>query len=144
MSKFLIFGTVVCVIAGSLYFYGQRKNIPAEEISGLLVETLIEGAGEPAKEGDELTIHYTLWFDNGDRFESSLDSGNPYVFILGSSQLIEGWNQGLLGAKVGETRKLNIPYNLAYGELGMVLSSGDVVIPSKTSLIFEIEVLDIQ
>ena len=104
----------------------------------LKVEILKEGSGEKAKEGDIISVHYTGNLENGTKFDSSLDRGNPFVFTLGAGQVIKGWDVGVLGMKVGEKRKLTIPSELAYGEEG---KSG--IIPPDATLVFEIELLDI-
>ena len=102
----------------------------------LQVEILQEGSGEGAKSGDSLVVHYTGTLENGQKFDSSLDRGNPILVKLGEGKVIAGWEQGLLGMKVGEKRRLTIPPSLAYGPQG----SGDVIPPNAT-LIFEVELL---
>jgi FKBP-type peptidyl-prolyl cis-trans isomerase len=106
-------------------------------MNGLSIEVLKEGIGEAAKNGDILTVHYTGTFQDGTKFDSSVDRDNPFSFTLGTGEVIKGWDLGVLGMKVGEKRKLTIPYNLAYGEMGQG------PIPPKATLIFEIELLSI-
>ena len=103
----------------------------------ILAEILKEGSGQAAKTGDKLTVHYVGTFENGTKFDSSVDKGIPFEFVLGVGRVIQGWDFGVVGMKVGEKRKLIIPYQLAYGE------EGQGPIPPKANLIFEIELLGI-
>lgn len=102
------------------------------------IEILKQGQGEGAKNGDKVTAHYTGTLTNGEKFDSSIDRGQPLSFILGSGQVIKGWEEGILGMKVGEKRKLTIPSELGYGEKGV-----PGVIPPNATLIFEVELLKI-
>jgi FKBP-type peptidyl-prolyl cis-trans isomerase len=114
----------------------EPSNI--KEIKGMKIETLKEGQGNETENGDIVTVHYVGTLENGTKFDSSIDRGKPFSFTLGIGQVIEGWDLGVLGMKVGERRKLTIPYNLAY-------VSGGVpgVIPPDSTLIFEVELLGI-
>jgi FKBP-type peptidyl-prolyl cis-trans isomerase FkpA len=106
--------------------------------SGLVIEDLEVGEGAEARAGDLVSVHYTGTLTNGQRFDSSLDRGTPFTFTLGRGQVIQGWDEGVAGMKVGGKRKLIIPSELAYGESG----AGGVIPPNAT-LIFEIELLEI-
>lgn len=113
----------------------QTNSTPME----LQIETLKEGIGEQeVKEGDSVTVHYTGTLEDGTKFDSSLDRGEPFTFTIGQGSVIPGWEQGLMGMKVGEQRKLTIPSNLGYGSQG----AGDIIPPNAT-LIFEVELISI-
>jgi len=136
MNKILISIIVILVIIGSYFLYKQQINNMKNK---LIIETLKEGTGEPAKEKDKITVHYTGWLEDGTQFDSSKDRGLAFIFTLGIGQVIQGWDEGMLGSKVGEIRKLTIPPSLAYGESGM-----GVMIPPNSTLTFEVEIVNIQ
>lgn len=106
--------------------------------SGLIIEELNPGIGEPAQKGDTVQVHYTGWLENGDKFDSSA-GGSPLEFKLGDGRVIPGWEEGILGMQVGERRRLIIPPNLAYSTAGF----GDVIPPNAT-LTFEVELAGIR
>ena len=96
------------------------------------------GEGQIAQAGQQISVHYTGWLENGTKFDSSKDQNTPFNFSLGAGQVIRGWDEGVIGMKVGGTRQLMIPSELAYGERG---AGG--VIPPNAALIFEVELLNI-
>lgn len=104
------------------------------------------GTGAVATSGSDVTVHYTGWiYDKrkpdlrGEKFDSSVDRGEPFTFLLGAGQVIRGWDEGVAGMKVGGKRELHIPAELAYGSEG---AGG--VIPPNASLVFEVELLDVK
>jgi rhodanese-related sulfurtransferase len=99
----------------------------------------VKGEGEVVVNHSKIQVHYIGKFENGKEFDNSYDRGNSLSFQIGLRQVIEGWEQGLIGMKVGGTRTLVIPPELAYGETGV----GDLI-PPNTTLIFEVEIIDIQ
>lgn len=103
------------------------------------IEVLKQGTGDRmTKVGDGIKAHYVGTLENGKKFDSSRDRETPFAFDLGMGQVIKGWDQGLLGMKVGEVRKLTIPSELGYGERG-----NPPVIPANATLIFEVELMEI-
>jgi FKBP-type peptidyl-prolyl cis-trans isomerase len=116
-------------------------NSNAKNTMELKIETTQPGTGEQAvKAGDTVSVQYTGKLTDGTKFDSSYDhGGQPFSFKVGAGQVIKGWDQGLLGAKVGEKRTLTIPPDLGYGATG----AGGVIPPNAT-LIFDVEVVSIQ
>lgn len=110
-----------------------------EQASGLKIETLQEGSGKEALNGSTVTVHYTGTLEDGTKFDSSVDRGQPFSFTLGVGQVIAGWDQGVLGMKVGEKRRLTIPSDLAYGDSGV-----PGAIPPGATLLFDVELLNVQ
>ena len=105
--------------------------------SGLTIEDIKIGSGEEAKNGMLVTVHYTGRLLNGRTFDSSLTRGEPFQFVLGAGQVIKGWDQGILGMKVGGERVLVIAPALAYGENNIG------IIPPNSTLVFEVELLSV-
>ena len=104
----------------------------------LKIEILEQGVGRLINEGETAVVHYVGMLEDATKFDSSLDRGEPFSFILGAGYVIKGWEQGVLGMKVGEKRKLIIASELGYGEAGI---SG--LIPSNATLIFEVQLLNV-
>ena len=102
-------------------------------------EDLQIGNGDEAVTGKGVSVHYTGTLTNGSKFDSSLDRGQPFDFTLGAGMVIRGWDEGVVGMKVGGKRKLTIPPEMAYGERGF----GNVIPPNST-LVFEIELLAVK
>jgi FKBP-type peptidyl-prolyl cis-trans isomerase len=108
-------------------------------ITEFKIEDIKEGTGPEVKSGDTVVMHYTGTFDNGEKFDSSVDRGIPFETQIGTGRVIEGWDKGVPGMKIGGKRKLYIPYTLAYGDEG----AGDVI-PPLADLIFDVELLEIK
>jgi FKBP-type peptidyl-prolyl cis-trans isomerase len=106
--------------------------------SGLKYTILKAGKGTTPKTGQTVSVHYTGTLTDGKKFDSSLDRGQPFSFILGKGQVIAGWDEALSTMKIGERRKLTIPPKLGYGATG----AGNVIPPNAT-LIFDVELLKI-
>ena len=118
-----------------------NQNIESESQKNqeLEIDVLKQGSGEGAKNGDKVTVHYTGNLEDGTKFDSSLDKGQPFTFTLGVGKVIKGWDLGILGMKTGETRRLTIPSELGYGEIGRPSGS----IPPNAVLVFEVVLLTI-
>jgi len=116
----------------------EGLTVTPQPLPTVEIEVLQEGSGAEAAANDTVTVDYIGTLEDGVKFDSSLDRGEPFSFVLGSGKVIQGWEQGIQGMKVGEKRKLTIPPELAYGEQGV----GDIISPNAT-LIFEVELLGI-
>ena len=106
--------------------------------NGLEIEDVRVGTGQEAKAGDTISANYLGTFANGTKFDSSYDRGQPFSFILGSGQVIQGWEIGMLGMKVGGKRKLVVPPQLGYG------SQAYGPIPANSTLYFVVELMAVQ
>ncbi|HEY3853283.1 MAG TPA: FKBP-type peptidyl-prolyl cis-trans isomerase [Verrucomicrobiae bacterium] len=102
------------------------------------IEKITQGNGVTPKKGDTVTVHYTGWLTSGAKFDSSVDRDEPFAFVLGEGQVIQGWDQGVATMRVGDKAKLTIPPDLAYGASGY-----PGAIPPNATLIFEVELLSI-
>ncbi len=111
---------------------------PKTTSSGLQYWDIVVGTGATAVAGKPVKVHYTGWLTNGKKFDSSVDRGQPFVFPLGGGQVIKGWDEGVAGMKVGGKRQLRIPPELGYGARG----AGGAIPPNAT-LIFDVELLDV-
>jgi FKBP-type peptidyl-prolyl cis-trans isomerase FkpA len=130
-SSLLVFMMVVAACGGG-------GDSPSPSSDGTLVsQDLVVGTGATAATGDTVTVNYVGTLVNGTKFDSSYDRGQPFTFRLGAGQVIAGWDQGVVGMRVGGKRRLTIPPSLGYG------SQANGPIPANSTLIFEIELLSI-
>ncbi|MGZ8397933.1 MAG: FKBP-type peptidyl-prolyl cis-trans isomerase [Gemmatimonadales bacterium] len=107
--------------------------------SGLLYQDVTPGEGTQATADRTVSVHYTGWLPNGEKFDSSRDRNQPFSFTLGAGQVIAGWDEGVAGMKVGGSRKLVIPADLGYGTSGAPPD-----IPPGATLVFDVELLDVR
>lgn len=126
----------------------QEGNLPMTQsnrqttASGLQYDVIQQGSGVTPQKGQKVTVHYTGWLDNkgeqGKKFDSSVDRGEPFTFAIGRGQVIRGWDEGVMSMHVGEKRRLIIPASLGYGASGY-----GGVIPPNATLIFDVELLNV-
>jgi FKBP-type peptidyl-prolyl cis-trans isomerase len=112
---------------------------PIKTASGLEYWDIKVGTGAVAETGKHVKVDYTGWLTDGKKFDSSVGSGKPFDFMLGASQVIKGWDEGVVGMKVGGKRQLRIPPNLAYGAAGY-----PGAIPPNATLIFDVQLVDVK
>ncbi|MCX7628349.1 MAG: FKBP-type peptidyl-prolyl cis-trans isomerase [Methylophilaceae bacterium] len=136
----------IAVAGGHVDTSNEAKLSSQRSVTNLEVVDRVVGTGKEAMPGARVQVHYTGWlFDpsrpegRGRKFDSSLDRGEPFAFFLGGGQVIRGWDEGVAGMKVGGKRILMIPSHMAYGARGV----GDIIPPHAT-LLFEVELLDVQ
>jgi len=156
-NLFLLVAVAATVGCGVMY-YIKRTPVAPEPIieqegtptmqksdSGIQFEVLQEAPSDAVKpqSGQVATVHYTGWLNDGgepgSKFDSSVDRGQPFQFVVGVGQVIKGWDESVLDMKVGEKRRVILPHQLAYGERG-----APGAIPPYSDLIFDIEVLNAQ
>ena len=109
-----------------------------KELKDLKIEELAEGTGRQAMKGDTIAAHYTGWLEDGTKFDSSLDRGEPLEFVCGVGMVIKGWDMGVVGMREGQKRRLTIPAHLGYGAYGV-----PGCIPPNATLIFEVELVKV-
>ncbi|MFB9994371.1 FKBP-type peptidyl-prolyl cis-trans isomerase [Deinococcus oregonensis] len=105
----------------------------------LIVDKYVEGAGTPAQPGKMVRVHYTGTLENGQKFDSSRDRGEPIEFPLGVGYVIAGWDQGIAQLRVGDKARLTVPAHLGYGDAGV-----PGVIPGGATLVFDVELVDVR
>lgn len=112
---------------------------PTETASGLQIIDIKVGSGNSPQTGQTAVVHYTGWLADGTKFDSSVDRGQPFSFVIGTGQVIKGWDEGVATMKVGGKRRLIIPPELGYGASGY-----PPIIPANAQLIFDVELLEIK
>jgi FKBP-type peptidyl-prolyl cis-trans isomerase len=146
MMKYGLLVLVVLVAAAVFVLAQTKSNAPAggptkvkgdgtKTSTGLQYWDIKVGTGRMADKGNTVRVHYTGWLTNGKKFDSSV-GGQPFQFRIGAHQVIAGWEEGVMGMKVGGKRQLRIPPNLAYGKDGY-----PGAIPPNATLVFDIELL---
>ena len=138
-KKILILTSLLVVLAVSGYFmYGGQNNNKNNTMDGLNIEIVNEGTGDAINNGEIAVVDYTGTLQDGTKFDSSIDRGVPFSFTLGAGQVIQGWDLGIVGMKVGEVRNLTISPDLGYG------SRAVGPIPPNSTLLFNVKLLEIK
>ena len=114
------------------------SGTPAQMPGGLQYIDVVVGSGAEARAGQNVSVHYTGWLTTGQKFDSSRDTGRPFTFQLGAGGVIQGWDVGVAGMRVGGQRRLIIPPDMGYGPRGY-----PPVIPPSATLIFDVELLGV-
>lgn len=146
----LIFLVILAIAGGMVVTSGKKtsnnKSLPTpspsatiSSVEELKIEDITIGTGEEAVSGKRITVNYSGTLTDGTKFDSSYDRGTPFSFNLGAGEVIQGWDQGFSGMKVGGKRKLTIPSQLGYGARG-----AGAAIPPNATLIFEVELLKVE
>ena len=148
----IIILAIIAVGFGFAYYYrnnrqpaqnaeNSQNNMENAQKGELKIETLTQGTGtREVKAGDYIAVNYAGTLEDGTKFDSSYDRNQPFEFTVGVGDVIKGWDQGILGMKIGEKRKLTIPSEMGYGATGS--SSGKI--PPNATLVFEVELLKIK
>ncbi len=135
----VLIAIVILALVITFIYFKNRNTSKNTTVNEPYIKTAIlkEGTGEEAINGRRVTVNYTGWLTNGTKFDSSLDRNQPLEFTLGNHEVIEGWEKGVLGMKVGEIRRLEIPPEMAYGDQDLG------IIPPNSRLIFEVELIKV-
>jgi FKBP-type peptidyl-prolyl cis-trans isomerase len=154
MTKLVIFACVLTIASLALFAQTAAKKAPARPTSGptkvtgdgVKTESGLQywdikvGTGDAvAKKGDHVKVDYTGWLTTGKKFDSSVGTGQPFDFRVGNGDVIKGWDEGVVGMKVGGKRQLRIPPDLAYGKEGY-----PGAIPANATLIFDIQLVSVK
>lgn len=121
----------------SIFNFKNTKIMDESQTHKVMIQDTVEGQGDEAALGSRVTVHYVGHFVDGKVFDSSLARKEPFQFVLGAGQVIKGWDEGILGMKVGGTRVLTVPPELGYGP------SDYGPIPGNSTLIFEVQLLKV-
>ncbi|HEX6488196.1 MAG TPA: FKBP-type peptidyl-prolyl cis-trans isomerase [Candidatus Dormibacteraeota bacterium] len=135
-----VIGTTPTPVPGQDDFNAGAGIKPVKFPDGLQIIDIKVGDGQLVKKNDQLSVQYTGWLGDGEKFDSSRDRGQPFDVTIGQQQVIAGWDEGIPGMKVGGIRKLIIPSSLGYGDQGQGQAGSPGYIPPGATLVFLVEV----
>ncbi len=135
---FFVFGGLLVSIFRTGMLPGGETVVVASTTPQVVVQDTVLGTGDVAAPGETLTVNYVGAFTDGKVFDSSIARGVPFTFVLGAGKVISGWDQGLIGMKVGGTRILTVPPELGYGPTDYG------PIPGGSTLVFQVELVSVQ
>ena len=144
LTKVVVFAVIGAMAVAAVLFIALGsggsggKSGEVTSPSGLRYIDEVVGTGESPKQGQNVTVHYTGTLENGTKFDSSVDRGQPYTFPIGTGVVVKGWDEGIMTMKVGGKRRLIVPANLGYGATGRPPK-----IPPNSTLLFEVELLGV-
>ncbi len=147
MLKQLFFTSIIALASLAMIVQGGKPDTsaptkvtgePKKTPGGVSYWDIKFGTGAVAVKGQKVTVHYTGWFTDGKKFDSSVDRSEPLSFNLGAGEVIKGWDEGVAGMKVGGKRQLKIPPDMAYGHRGY-----PGAVPPDATLIFDVELLKV-
>ena len=133
-DKTYAIGLAIVLIAGLVFTY---LAIKPEKMAELQIEDTVVGEGPEVKAGDTVKMHYVGTLEDGTEFDSNTGEDTPFEFTVGAGMVIQGWEDGIPGMKVGGKRNLTIPAHLGYGEMG----SGSI--PGGATIYFDVELVEI-
>ena len=146
LFSILLLGTLLTACTDTSDIKKVTIDEPSSQITSLIKDDVKVGTGDEAKAGQTVSVHYTGWLydpaaadKHGKQFDSSRTRGTPFKFPLGGGRVIKGWDQGVVGMKVGGQRTLTIPSSMGYGSRG---AGGSI--PPNATLIFDVELLGIE
>jgi FKBP-type peptidyl-prolyl cis-trans isomerase len=128
----------MAILASNYKNNSDKKESAVQETTDFKIEDLTVGTGDEAVAGKTVTVNYNGTLVDGTKFDSSYDRNEPFEFQLGAGQVIEGWDKGFAGMKVGGKRKLTIPASMGYGDQAVG------PIPANSTLVFEVELLGVK
>ena len=130
---------IILIVGAAIFIINKKSSIKMNTAdTGQVLEPI-----KSAESGDLILVHYTGTLENGTKFDSSYDRGQPFGFLLGQQMVIKGWDEGLVGVKRGDKKHLVITGDKAYGDQDVKGADGKVIIPKNATLIFDIEVVEV-
>lgn len=141
--RFLAAASLALLASCHTWGFNRPVDMPGKLVQGpvgeLRIEDLRKGEGQEVVVGSKVSVQYTGWLADGTQFDSSLDRGVPFEFVVGKGEVVSGWDEGMLGMKVGGQRRIVMPPDRAYGEKGRA-----GVIPPNATIVLEVELLGVK